>query len=294
MGASPLARQTPVASSRGHAGQPATVAFRRPSDVRNSAAFDAANRHFVLPVVLRLPDLNEPEMSPAASFAESGNPLVGKAMWVATGVLAIVAVWLVATGKQENPETLPAVPQWNAPDRVPSDTAYRAPAQRSNPFRIGKCRVTPERPAGWTNRPHAVLGGEMRRLSSPAPHPKPKAAVAKRRRPRDLHRGRGMLGRGADRRPKTVARRHRRSAVNNNPRETLPSDPPLVDPTVAPGDPWPGEPQWPDDARRSNPADQSTMRTARRPAGPGSYSPQRRPEARLEGGIQNMDVGPQP
>jgi hypothetical protein len=292
MGAPPLVRQSPAAGARSHVGEPATVAFRRPSDDFSTAGAASGEQRWDVPVLLRLPDLNAPAISPAAGRTGSGNPLVGKLMWAATGVLAIVAVWLVASGNPNKPAALPAAPSWNksagpaagtAPPtdsstlhpvpnwKSPNDTGYGSqadPANNRGPWRAGAQVI----------QPGAAAEVEPGAADKPVP---PGSASW----PGDAWPGQPAEANG-NQEPAVI------TPQIDNSRDLLPNSSPPAAPSAPPADPWPGAPQWPDDARNAGAANSAPVRTATRPAPPATGPLQRQPEARLQGGIQNMDVSP--
>lgn len=282
MGVSPLARKTPAADPGQQAANPATVAFRRPAPLRAATTVQSSERHFNLPVVLRLPDLSAAVAAPAGAAARASNPLVGKLMWVTTGVLALLAIWLVATAPEDSVAPTSTAPQWNAPDgaagsaldgslgpaagsthqpvpawKTPRGGPSDLPAQRG-PWRAEAQVVQP-------GAPEAEVGSEL------------PAAARSASWPGDAWPGRVVDGEPAagsepeGARPPGAASAGRMSYRENAPPDQPPSAPPASPP--APGDPWAEEPRWTDDARGGAAADGAGLRTARRPTGPGNYVP---------------------
>ena len=301
MGQPPLARPASGGLPHGDTAEPATVAFRRPERRGAAPAMALATpRRPHFEVLLRLPDLNAVVPVPAAPLAEGSNPLVGKLMWCATGILAIIAIMLLSTGKPESPRPLEPAPRWRAEESDPAatETAPAAPGVRLAPNGnasdlIGAAESGQQPASGGPWRAGAQLvqphdGSELEG-NLPADQKPPGSASW----PGDAWPG-GY--------PDTAAPGHDPASTppaGSYPYpSTAPTDgtdppagPPGVDSAEPQYDPWPGPPQWPADARRGAAPVQSPIRTANRPdaqsTGPGTT-----PAAQLEGGIRNMDMSP--
>ncbi len=246
-----------------------------------------------VPVLLRLPDLNAPVISPVAASA-GGNPLVGKLMWTATGFLAVLAVWLVATGNPETSKSMPEAPSWNSPDRAATAADPEADSAAHHPVPNWKAPLE----AGAANRGEASNSRGPWRAGAQVIQPgaatdiEPGAADRPAAPGSASWPGDAWPGRPPDTDPGHEAAI---AAPKDAPGDAPPSGsaPPGAAGTSAPpSDPWPGSPQWPDDARNSSPADAANARTAKRPVLPNTNPTGSRPAARLDGGIQNMDVSP--
>jgi hypothetical protein len=296
----PLARQN---SDRVHGGdEPATVAFRRP-EVRGAARANSREpgHHLPVEVVLRLPDLAAVPLSPAASLAERGNPLVGRMMWVATGVLAVIAVALIATAPDRSPQPIEQAPRWGTSERPSAPGGASDPADReslSNWRAPGESNESPPSSATGPWRveaqsasPHEAAGAEPPFAEEPPP-------AGSAAWPGDSWPGVNPGGsdpQSSGEMPPAYA-----PPQNSDYPSTAPADPAWQEPAGTDAnsdqpqyDPWPGPPQWPDDARRAAPG--QAMAVPDRTAGRPGFAPTAggsKPAARLEGGIRNPDLSP--
>jgi hypothetical protein len=126
-----LPHQTPDASAQRFAGEPAVVAFRRPSDEPPSEPDNIALEPQGvddLPVLLRLPDVHPADTSQAAKETAASS-LADKLMWGAAGCLTLVAIALLATGKKAPEKPTETAPPWQPQTAAPSDQWN--PAQQS-------------------------------------------------------------------------------------------------------------------------------------------------------------------
>ncbi len=269
-------------------GAPATLAFRRPADSRVGTSQDG---RWDVPVQLRLPDVTPSAAAPASQAAHGSNPLVGQLMWVMTGVLAIVAIWLVATGNPDRRQSMPEAPNWRSSEPAPpaSDARGETPVHRPVP--------------NWKEPPAAEASAQGEPAGSRGPWragaqivqpgaasenelaPSTPAGPSSAAWPGDAWPGhRPDIGQP----PEGSAAPG--GAAAGNPAETAPSN--TVAPSSGPAstDPWPGDPRWPDDARGAVPADGPVARTAQMPPRQNNPPPASGPAARLNGGIQQLDV----
>jgi len=163
--ASPVAR--PEAPSK------RTVGAEPPNKSPRSAS-TAGPRHRPEPqVVLRLPDLE------AIDEAQSigGLRLASHAYWVLIALGALLAGWLILSGKNETARPMDEAPAWSnspasQPAGPPSSTPAAAPTEQSATAPASAIRTARAADVPWMSRPNPVRPSEAAPLGiSPGVHP---------------------------------------------------------------------------------------------------------------------------
>jgi hypothetical protein len=275
MGSSSLVQQTPGDPSEPNSGEPTIMAFRRPADrpasggnvktPAHSQSFGAADAP---PVVLRLPDLARgPSAPPHVAPAGSTRPWIGIAMWCATGVLAVVAVVLIFTGKPESPPPADEASQRRAGSAATGGTDHSPSAGDAGGAMRSDRPVEATAGAPAVDATHRWAADGSSATQPPATAPLPSDATSTEGRPPSIAPGNTFPGGPIP--------------GNTVPGSSVPPGGqrgPMGDSSAPTGlsDPWPPEGPATDQSKL-----QTEVRSAVRPN-----------TARFDGGIRNLELRP--
>ena len=200
MGSSPHVRQTAAAGLRDHAGEPATVAFRRPSDRfrrwRQPRAYHRAAARD-LPVVLAAARLECTRQLADRSFRKRQQSAGGQAD--VGGDRSAGNRGRVAGGQRKPGKNAGCIARTRSGWSRRQTAAQPQTKRRRTPPRFTRCltgkrRTTPTRPTGWSRQVIAAPGAPVRRSYSLGHRPKPIQALPTSRHSPARHPGREMPG----------------------------------------------------------------------------------------------------